>query len=69
MSEIKKTTKRIVNIKENDLIDVIDGIVTEAVAAFKTQWLSEQAKTKKTMLENKVLELERKINQITEGKK
>ena len=53
MSNVKKTVK----IKENDLVDLIDNIVNEAVAAKKTQWLAEQAKkdaNKTSLLERKI---------------
>ena len=68
MSNVKKTVK----IKENELIDLIDNIVNEAVAVKKQEWINEQAKkaTNKTeILENKVAKLEALVNKITEGKK
>ena len=39
-----------VKIKENALVDLIDNIVNEAVSVKKKEWLSEQAKVKKTKL-------------------
>ncbi len=68
MSNVKKTVK----IKENELIDLIDNIVNEAVAVKKQEWINEQAKkaTNKTaVLESKVAKLEAMVNKITEGKK
>ena len=68
MSNVKKTVK----IKENELIDLIDNIVNEAVAVKKQEWINEQATkaTNKTaVLENKVAKLEALVNKITEGKK
>ncbi len=68
MSNVKKTVK----IKENELIDLIDNIVNEAVAVKKQEWINEQAKkaTNKTaVLESKVAKLEAIVNRITEGKK
>jgi len=68
MSNVKKTVK----IKENELIDLIDNIVNEAVAVKKQEWINEQAKkanNKTAVLENKVAKLEALVNKITEGKK
>ena len=68
MSNVKKT----VRIKENDLVDLIDNIVNEAVAVKKKEWLNEQAKkqTNKTaVLESKIAKLEAQFISLTEGKK
>jgi hypothetical protein len=68
MSNVKKTVK----IKENELIDLIDNIVNEAVAVKKQEWINEQAKkanNKTAVLESKVAKLEAIVNKITEGKK
>jgi len=68
MSNVKKTVK----IKENDLVDLIDNIVNEAVAAKKSQWLAEQAKkdaNKTSLLERKISALETKFKTLLEGKK
>jgi hypothetical protein len=68
MSNVKKTVK----ITENDLVDLIDNIVNEAVAAKKTQWLAEQAKkdaNKTQLLERKISALESKFKTLLEGKK
>jgi hypothetical protein len=68
MSNVKKTVK----IKENELIDLIDNIVNEAVAVKKQEWINEQAKkanNKTAVLESKVAKLEAIVNRITEGKK
>jgi hypothetical protein len=68
MSNVKKTVK----ITENDLVDLIDNIVNEAVAAKKTQWLAEQAKkdaNKTELLERKISALESKFKTLLEGKK
>jgi len=56
--------KKTVKIKENDLVDLIDNIVNEAVAAKKKEWISEQAvKSAKanTMLESRIVALEKLI--------
>lgn len=61
MSETTKTAKKTVKIQENDLVNLIDSIVTEAVAVKKQEWINEQAaKTSETatMLENRIAKLE-----------
>ena len=68
MSNVKKT----VRIKENDLVDLIDNIVNEAVAVKKQEWLNEQTKkqsNKTAVLESKIAKLEAQFNSLTEGKK
>ena len=65
MSKVKKTVK----ISENDLVNLIDNIVAEAVLVKKKEWLAEQAKNKKSLMETKLAALEAKINRLTEGKK
>ena len=68
----KPIAKKTVKIKENDLVDLIDNIVNEAVAAKKQEWINEQAKKstdKTTVLESKLNALEVKLNKLTEGKK
>ena len=64
MSNVNNTAKKTVKIKENDLVDLIDNIVNEAVAAKKKTWLAEQAKkdsNKTTVLEGKIAALEAKF--------
>lgn len=71
MSNSKSVAKRTVKINENDLVDLIDNIVNEAVAVKKQEWINEQAKktTNKTaVLESKVAKLEAIVNKLTEGK-
>lgn len=70
MSE-KKVAKKTVMIKESHLIDLIDSIVTEAVAEKKQEWITEQAKINKSkteLLESKIIALEKKFQRLTEGK-
>ena len=43
MSNVKPTAKQTVNIKENDLVNLIDDILTEAIEVEKTKWIAEQA--------------------------
>lgn len=64
MSDTKKIAKKTVKINENDLVELIDNIVKEAVAVKKQEWIAEQAtKASKTatMLENRILALEKSI--------
>jgi hypothetical protein len=68
MSNVKKT----VRIKENDLVDLIDNIVNEAVSVKKQEWINEQAKkqTNKTaVLEGKIAKLEAQFKALTENTK
>lgn len=72
MSNTKPVAKKTVKIKESELVDLIDNIVTEAVAVKKQEWLNEQAKLnndKTKVLESKLASLEAKVQKITEGKK
>lgn len=72
MSENKPVAKKTVRIKENELVDLIDNIVNEAVAVKKQEWLNEQAnveKQKTKLLETKLAKLELIVNKLTEGKK
>ena len=72
MSNVKPIAKRTVKINENKLVDLIDEIVNEAVAAKKQEWINEQAKksTDKTaVLEGKIAALEAKFKTLLEGKK
>jgi hypothetical protein len=66
MSENKKEKKvKIVQIKENKLVDLIDGIVTEAVAVEKKAWIAEQAtkeNNKNSLLESRIEKLEELIS-------
>jgi hypothetical protein len=58
-------TKKTVKIKENDLVDLIDKLVSETLVIKKKEWLSEQAKkaTNKTaVLESRILALEKLIS-------
>ena len=72
MSNLKPVAKKTVKINENDLVDLIDNIVNEAVAVKKQEWINEQAKkasNKTAVLESKVAKLEAIVNRLTEGKK
>jgi len=64
MSNVTKTAKKTVKIKENDLVDLIDNIVNEAVAVKKQEWIAEQAKKdsdKTALLENRLAALEKAL--------
>lgn len=61
-------SKKIVRISENELVDLIENIVNEAVSEKKTQWIAENEKSKATLLENKVAKLEAVIGKLTKGK-
>lgn len=64
MSDVKKPIKKTVTIKESDLVNLIDNIVTEAVAVKKEEWINEQAKKTSetaTMLESRIAKLEKLI--------
>ena len=65
MSEKKEP--KIVRIPETQLVDLIDNIVTEAVAQKKTEWLAEQASKDSTnsLLENRIAKLERLLSSAT----
>jgi len=68
MSNAKKT----VRIKENDLVDLIDNIVNEAVSVKKQEWINEQAKkqsNKTAVLEGKIAKLEAQFKALTENTK
>jgi hypothetical protein len=69
MSNNLKKSAKTVKITENELVDLIDGIVTEAVAVKKKQWIAEQKANAGNLLESKIANLEAKIAKITEGKK
>lgn len=59
-------TKKTVKIKENDLVELIENIVTEAIAIKKTEWISEQTKKgdKAAILESRINDLEAKFKAL-----
>ena len=72
MSNTKPVAKKTVKIKESELVDLIDNILTEALATKKQEWINEQAKKasdKTTVLEGKIAKLEAQYKALTEGKK
>lgn len=71
MSDVKPLAKRTVKIKENDLVDLIDNIVNEAVAVKKQEWINEQAKLeseKNNVLAERIAKLEEQFKKINESK-
>lgn len=64
MSNTNPIAKKTVKIKENDLVDLIDNIVNEAIAVKKKEWISEQSKkeaSKIAVLENRLIALEKTL--------
>lgn len=61
-------SKKIVRISENELVNLIENIVNEAVAEQKNQWIAENEEKKATLLESKVAKLEAVIGKLTKGK-
>ena len=61
-------SKKIVRISENELVELIENIVNEAVAEKQNQWIAESKEAKTTLLESKVAKLEAVIGKLTKGK-
>jgi|LakMenEpi03Aug12_release.lakeMendotaPanAssembly.Ray.scaffolds.fasta_scaffold710267_2 hypothetical protein len=61
-------SKKIVRISENELVDLIENIVNEAVSEKQNQWIAESEAKKATLLESKVAKLEAVIGKLTKGK-
>jgi hypothetical protein len=61
----KKTGKKVVPIKESQLVDLIDNLVNEVVEAKKTEWLAEQKAKNTNLLESKVARLEKLVSELT----
>lgn len=53
--------KKVVSITEEKLVALIDNIVNEVVATKKRQWISEQKKSKASLLETRIARIERAI--------
>jgi hypothetical protein len=70
---MSKVGKKVVSLTESELVDVMDKIVAEAVEAVlaekKKEWLSEHEAKSTNVLEERIKGLEKKIAQLTEGKK
>lgn len=60
-------TKKI-EINETNLVDLIEGIVTEVLAEEKSKWLQEQKKTVGKLVEERAQVLyEERLNQLIES--
>lgn len=59
-----------VKIKESELIDLIDNLVTEAVAFEKDKWITEQANSgnKTPLLEQKLEQLQKQVQTLMSKK-
>jgi len=60
----KNTKQKTVFIEENNLVDLIDNIITEAVASEKKVWIAENEKKsahKNSLLESRVAKLEKML--------
>ncbi len=68
MSNNTSVKKQTIKIKESALVDLIDKILDEAVAAKKQEWLNEQA-DKTSLLESKITKLEKQFKTLSESKK
>jgi len=63
-------SKKVVKINETKLVELIDKIVTEAVAEKKKQWIAEnKVATENAILESRIKNLEQKIINLSESKK
>lgn len=62
-------SNKTVKITENELVDLIDNIVAEAVVEKKKAWIAEQKASQNTLIESKLAKLEAKVKAITEAKK
>jgi len=56
--------KKIVKIKESELVDLIDNIVNETVSNQKKQWIAEQKKKTESLVESRLAKLEAKIENL-----
>jgi len=64
--------KRTVKIKENDLVDLIDTMLTEAISIKKQEWINEQNKkqsSKTALLEGRIAKLESQYTSLLQNKK
>lgn len=62
------TKQKIVKMNESELVNLIDGIVEEAVAERKKEWIAEHEAKSATVIEERIKSLEDKITSLTEGK-
>jgi len=57
-------SKKIVQITESELVNLIENIVTETVTDKKKEWLAESKQKSTTLLESKITELEGFIKKL-----
>ena len=62
------SNKKIVRISENELVELIDNIVAEAVVEKKKQWIAENKTKSGNLLEQRIKGLEEKLEKITKSK-
>jgi len=60
---------KVVRISETELVELIDGIVTEAVEEKKKEWIYENESKSDKVLEERIKGLEKKMAAITESNK
>lgn len=66
---MSKTSQKIIQVKESALVDLMDNIITEAIAKAKVEWIAEQEAKKASLLESKIAQLERTIAEISKSNK
>lgn len=59
---------KVVRFTESKLVELIDGIVTEAVELKKKEWIAENASKGNNILETRIKSLEKKIALLTDSK-
>ena len=58
MSEkTKKSEPKVIKIKENDLVNLIENLVEEAVSVKKKDWIAENTKKEKETLEETIAKI------------
>ena len=61
----EKNGIEVVKIRESELVKLIEGIVIEAVADKKKEWITEQKTKSVSLIEQKVAALEKRIAGLT----
>lgn len=63
-------TKKVI-LKESELVNLIDKIVSEAVSVKKSEWIAEQAEigNKTPLLESQISDLQNKVERLLASKK
>lgn len=69
MNKNKENTGKIIRITESALVDMIENIVTEAVAEKKKEWIAEQESKQAEIIKEQVDKvLEAKLKKLFENK-